>query len=433
MKQPGVLLLSLLALSAAAGSAGPQDYRSGIELVPAPGLPVGELSLPDAVYQGVTRSDLGDLRVFNAQNTPVPSALCVPAPAPPAAATELPLKLYPLQAARAAAAGTHVEVQTQGPVNVEVQPVHADNTAPATEVAAYVIDARAAQAPLQALRFRWRTADGASELHVRVEASEDLDRWFTLVPETTLVQAGAAGQGLQRERVPLPSGRHAYLRVTRNDSGPAPELDAVIAELEARATPQEEPRWFEPQALPPDPDHAYAFDAERLAPVRIARITLPAPNMSLQVVLQSRAGKDGPWHAAWSGAVYSLGADQAERHNEDLRFAGDSDRYWRIQVLQGADSLGAGKPALRLGYQPARLRFLVQGGGNFLLAYGSARAEIPPGPGCEALLPGLTPAEQHSMIGAAQAGEPRELGGDAALRPAPRPTPLRQILLWGLL
>jgi len=439
MKYLRAWLLAAFALSAAAAnSAGPQDFRSGIELLPVAGRPLGELTLPDAVYQGVTRPDLGDLRVFNAQGTPVPSALCAPPPLPPAAGAELPLKVYPLEAARAAAnAGRMwVEVETGGGATVDVKPVAADTkeaAEPATEVSAYVIDARDAVAPLDALRVRWRSADGASELQVRVEASEDLDRWTTLVTQAALVQAAAAGQTLQREQIALPPGRHAYLRLSRNDPGPAPELDEVIAELQPLAAPEEAPRWFQPAPLAQPPGHGYAFDAARLAPVHTAQIVLPASNMTLQLALQSRATVDGAWRTVWSGAVYSLGAGDAERHNDDLRFAADSDRYWQIQVLQGADTLGASLPTLRLGYHPARLRFLAQGSGNFLLAYGSVRAVLPPASACAALLPGLAPADLQSMIGAAQPGATRVLGGDAVLAPAPKPTPLRQIVLWAVL
>ncbi len=334
MKHKRALLLCGVALSALAGGSGPQDFRSGIELLPAADRPVDELSLPDAVYQGVTRPDLGDLRVFNAPRaSPVPSALCAPPRKASSAATrEMPLRLYPLQAAKAAAAAgsARVEVESGGAMTVDVQPAARNSgagAAAATEVAAYVIDARLADAPLTALRVRWRSADGASELQVRVEASEDLDRWITLVPQATLLQADAAGQTLQRERIPLPAGRHAYLRISRDDPGPAPTLDSVIAELEAPAAPQESPRWFDPAALPRDAENGYAFDAARLAPVQTARIALPAGNMTVQLALQSRTRADGVWRTVWSGPVFSVGAGAARAsHNDDPRFADDSDR-----------------------------------------------------------------------------------------------------------
>ena len=245
-----------------------------------------------------------------------------------------------------------------------------------------------------------------------------------------------------RARVPRPavSTRNSFTSSTAISPAPtshtlrcARRAASVIAELEAPAAQQEPPRWFDPAALPQDSEHGYVFDAARLAPVQTARIALPAGNMTVQLALQSRTRADGIWRTVWSGPVFSVGAGSAERHNEDPRFADDSDRYWRIQVLQGADSLGAGLPLLHLGYRPARLRFLAQGNGNFLLAYGSARAEVPPAPDCAMLLQGLPPAELQTMIGTAQPGAARELGGDAVLAPAPRPTPRRQIVLWAVL
>ncbi len=437
MKPFRIALLLALGCSAAALAASPQDFRAGIELLPEDGRPVAELSLPDAVYQGVTRADLGDLGVFNAQGTPVPFALCAAPPRPAVQPADVVLPVFPLRTAKAAAAAASVKVESGGAVNVEVQPaapaVSAGEGGGATEVGAYVIDARAAAGTLGAIRIRWRSADGASELHVRVEDSDDLDQWQTLVPQATLVQAGTGGQTLQRERIVLPVGNRAYLRITRNDAGPAPWLDEVLGELRPTAAQGPAALWFEAVRQPPDAAHGFPFDAARLAPVASAHITLPSPNMTLQLALQSRPRADGSWRTVWSGTVYSVGAGPDERHSEDPRFAADSDRYWRIQVLQGADSLGGAVPDLRLGFEPARLRFLVQGDGPFLLAYGSGRAPITPSPGCDGLLRGLPQVELQSMIGAVRLGAGRSLGGAAALQPPPRPTPLRQMLLWAIL
>ena len=437
MKPLRTALLLALGWSAAAAAATPQDFRAGIELLPENGRPVAELSLPDAVYQGVTRSDLGDLGVFNAQGTPVPYALCAPPAGQSVQAPDVALPVFPLLTAKAAAGGASVKVESGGAVNVEVQPAARPRAAGegdnATEVGAYVIDARKAASILGAVRIRWRAPDGASELHVRVEDSDDLDQWQTLVPQATLVQAGTGAQSLQRERIALPAGNRAYLRITRNDPGPAPLLDEVLGELRATTAQGHEALWFEPAHQPPDAAHGFLFDAARQAPVASAHITLPSQNMTLQLALQSRPRADDGWRTVWSGTVFSVGAGPGERHSEDPRFAADSDRYWRIQVLQGVDSLGGAAPDLRLGYQPARLRFLAQGNGPFLLTYGSGRAAILPSPGCDGLLQGLPQAELQSMIGTVQPGAGRSLGGDAVLQAPPRPTPLRQILLWAIL
>lgn len=428
---PALILSLVPRLSAAAGTATPDDFRSGLELQAASGKPLGELELPEVVYQGVTRSDLGDLAVFNAAGTPVPYALCL-APAPTVEVPpEVELRIFPLQKARSeSGGGTHVEVGSQGDVSVDVQP--GGKSGDATEVAAYVIDTRAAKSPLSSIRVLWHAADGASELHVQVEDSDDLDQWQVLVPQAALVQAGHDGETLQRQRIALPLGSRRYLRLTRNDPGPAPVLDQVLGQPLPPAAPQQAETWFEPARLPQGADGP-GFDAARLAPADAARITLPAPNMNLQLALQSRARPGDPWRSVWNGPVFSVGSGAGERHSGDLHFAQDSDRYWRIVVTQGAESLAGAAPSLRLAYRPARLRFLAQGNGPFLLAYGSGRIAAPSPLACGSLLQGLPQTDLQGMIGAVQAGAAHSLGGDAALQPPPRPTPLRQIVLWAVL
>jgi hypothetical protein len=288
---------------------------------------------------------------------------------------------------------------------------------------------------LLALRVRWRSPDGASELRVRIEESADLDQWRALVPQTTLVHAGAAGQVLQRELIPLPPGSRNYLRITREDAGPAPTLDEVLGEMQLPAHLEPEPPvWFPAAPLPPGPDQPRSYDARRLAPAETADIALPAPNMDLDLALQSRPDPKAGWRTVWSGPLYSIGNGAGQRSSAAPRFAPDTDRYWRIQLLQGAATLGSGELKLKLGYHPLHLRFLEQGSAPYLLAYGSAR--VPPQAGgyaCDTLLQGLPREDLQNLIGAVEVGAPRLLGGDPALQPPKRPTPLRQIVLWAVL
>jgi len=434
------LALPLLLLAAPAWAGAPQDFRQGIELRPLEERPVGELVLPDAVYQGVTRPDLADLDVFNAEGTPVPHAFCAPPPvtavAPPPAEQALPV--FPLQTGRTAAAGnTQVQVTSPDGMRIAISSAIARPAAApgsSTEVAAYVIDARALHSPLEALRVRWRSPDGASELHVRIEESANLDQWRVLVPQTTLLHADAAGQILQRELIPLPPGPRNYLRITREDAGPAPILDEVLGEMRPPAQPvADQPVWFSALRLPPGTDPSPTWDAQHLAPAMTADISLPEPNMDLEIALQSRPDPAAPWRMVWSGPLYSVGAGAEQRNSAPPVFTADSDRYWRVQIVQGAATLGGGELQLKLGYHPQRLRFLEQGGAPYLLAYGSGRMPQAPSYACDALLHGLPGAELQSLIGRVDPGTPRQLAGEPALLPPKKPTPTRQILLWAVL
>lgn len=422
-----------------AAAVAPNDYATGIELAEEPGKPLQEITLPDALYAGIQHADLSDLRVFNAEGVAVPHALCAAAPAASTPPTSVPLRVFPLQAARAdeTQGSTHIEVQTQGKVELSVQP--AKNATPAaqtTVVAAYVIDAREAQQVLQALSVDWHSSDGASELQVRVEASEDLDHWTTLVARTALLHVGAGGQRLERVRIPLPPAKYRYLRLQRIDEGPQPELRGVSAEAvsAAVARPAE---WFEATALPATQTEVrpqfFLFDAWHLAPLSTARLLLPASNMSLRVSLHSRVQENDNWRSVWSGEVFALDEAAGERRNADIAFSATTDRYWRLQVQQGTDSLNQQPLRLQLGYLPGRLRFLAQGEGPYVLAFGSARAPVATPQDCDGLLTGLGADDLGDLLGQAQAGTSRALGGTEALTPLPQQTPLRLILLWAVL
>ena len=64
MKRLALLLLSLLVHAAAAQA--PRDFAYGIALSTEGDSAFYQVELPPAVYAGVVRGDLGDLRVFNA-------------------------------------------------------------------------------------------------------------------------------------------------------------------------------------------------------------------------------------------------------------------------------------------------------------------------------------------------------------------------------
>ncbi|MFA5940924.1 MAG: DUF3999 domain-containing protein [Sinimarinibacterium sp.] len=430
----------LLSWLAPAGAIEPEDFASGIELATTTPRPLLELSLPDAVYGGVTRADLADLRVFNAEGLAVPHALCAAAATLPGTAprfVDQPLEVFSLRAAPGAGNGARVDVRVSTPEDTDVRVQVQGNGAPGaakTELSGYVINAEATQWPIRALRLRWQTADGASTVSVRVEASDDLDRWWTVVAQTTLLRVGNAGGTLERLRIALPQARYRYLRLVRADAGPAPDVSQVIAETVQTAPADEAPFvWIEPQPQARVGEDGFAFDAARRAPVQIARIGLPSANMALQARLQSRATKEAAWKTQWQGEVFALLGDNRARQNADLRFAAVADPLWRVEITEGRESLGEGRPTLQLGYRPDRLRFLAQGDGPFVLAYGSARAEPARRRDCADLLKQLPGTELANLIGTAQPGSPRELGGEDALKPAPAPLPWRQVALWGVL
>jgi Protein of unknown function (DUF3999) len=422
------LLLAVAPLIAAGAPPTPSDYAHGITIETPPGLPLIETTVPDAVYRATTRADLGDVRVFNSRGQVVPHAFCA---APEAATPEIieqQVPVFELRGGSERDAGSRVEVQTSDGTRGNVL-----GTMPGTTAAGsgrtHIIDARQSQHPLRAIQFDWQTPDGASEVKVRIEASADLERWEVLVPAATMLPGTRGVRPPKRERIELPRRKYDYLRVERVDGGPPLLITGVIAEAVADAT-DIEPRWFMADALVSSDPDVLLFDSARLAPVRHARLRLQQENSSLRVTLQSRGNSESAWRDRWHGETYLIMTDTKRRESPPAYFDPTTDRYWRVQLPK--DAHGA-QPMLDLGYRPARLRFLAQGAGPFTLAYGSRRAPAALVRACSGLLADVGAKDRAQLIGEGRPGIPHVLGGEAAYTPLPKKTPLRLVVLWGVL
>ena len=98
MKRPLITLCALLlASSAFAAAPRPDDYAQGIEMEGYTGRPLAEALLPDEVYRTITRADLGDVRVFNADGVAVPHAFCTSSATSEPTITQEPLPVFDLQ------------------------------------------------------------------------------------------------------------------------------------------------------------------------------------------------------------------------------------------------------------------------------------------------------------------------------------------------
>jgi hypothetical protein len=406
------------------------DYASGVAIEAPYSQPMIEAILPEEVYRTVTRDDLGDLRVFNAEGLPVPHAFCAAQQATDPKVTEASLPVFILRGREPVyTSGSRVEVQTSGGTRVGVN----DPNAPETEVVnglIHIIDAREGNQPLRAIRFDWSTTDGVSEVKVRIEASDDLDRWVTIVPTSSLLLAQQGGQELRRERIQLPAREYEYLRVQRVDGGPPLAINSVMAEQVAAAE-EIEPVWFGANRLQSDEANALLFDAAHLAPVTYARFRLPQENSSVGVTIQSRQDDKALWYTRWSGESYIVVTDTTRRESPPGRFQPTTDRLWRVQI-QNDPQLYQGAN-LELGYYPARVRFLAQGNGPYTMAFGSRRVEPAHPARCDGLLADVSAADREQMVEAGYVGAVVSLGGSSALQPLPKKTPLKVVILWGVL
>jgi hypothetical protein len=418
-------LIVTAAVSTAGAQTGPRDFARGIEVRTGPGGAMFRVLLPRDVYVVTTQPGLDDLRVFNASGTPVPTSIRQVAPSAPAKDQWVSVPVFPLSTTAATGLGTaaHVKIDRQGAV------VEVSGNAPSGEtLTSYLLDASALNVALGGIALDWQTPADASFLgHVRVDGSDDLNRWRTLQSSAAIAQMRQGAFTISQGDIELSGARAKYLRVWW-----PMELRAATG-VTARVRPQRrsppvEPRWefLTPTPIPGSPGAA-SYDTGGRFPVERLDLEFADATDAASVTIRSRADSSDDLRDRHNGLFYSLAESDTRLSSTPAAVARTLDRYWTIETERDG-GWGGRPPRLKVGWYPQELLFVARGDGPYTLAYGSGRVGRDDAP-IDALLANLD-GEGRQPIREATLGAPYDLGGTAALA-APRSW--RREVLWTVL
>jgi len=391
----------------------PADFASRQPLATSGDKAFYRLELPDSVYDGAGRPDLGDLRVFNADGAPVPYAF-MPQPAPIVAGTpRRSLAFFPLTVDTTANAGD-VTINVRRDAKGTAVDVRARDGTPRSgaRVVAYLIDTGEDTAPLAALTLPM--SDGvAVNARVRLDASDDLDHWRGIVADAPLLSLEYDGRRLTRDRIEFPPLRARYLRLTWLTAA-APLLAAVQGDIGDRVV--ERPRRMRKVAGTPDGDNGFVFD--------LGEVNTVAP-----VAWAVRTDARNPWHPVGSSIVYRLRQDAGEIVNDDFASSPLFARYVRAGIDPRA-GVGATPPTLVAKFYPFEIVFAARGAAPFALAYGS-RSVAPVALPIGTLVPGYAAGKAlPDNVGDATLAASPSAVNRSALR---APLDVKRFVLWGSL
>jgi hypothetical protein len=400
----------------------PHDFAFGLPVITTQEAAAYRFSLPLTVYQDSVREDLGDIRLFNAGGVAVPFSLLRPAVQAPIHKPAIALPVFPLhEGSRVVIDGIHVTIDSpRSAINLQTQ----NGSSGDLLANQYILDGRALDSAVRALRMSWPDAASDYSGRVSVEVSDDLGSWRTIVAAAPLANLHANGQMLIENRIALAPTAAKYWRIKWLGAPPAFEITAVVAEpAESLAAPV---RATLDVGGTPDPVNAndYLFDLGAHAPVSRVNVLLPEVNTTVGVELSSRRMAKDPWRVVAHAGFYRLKTADAEQQNEPLEVRVDDDRYWRARITDGA---GPPRAPLHLHVEwvPNEVTFLAQGQGPFLLAFGNAtaiRAEAD-----------LSQIPATLQIAPAAVGSRQVLGGSTRLAGNPTAFPWMRAVLWGVL
>jgi hypothetical protein len=391
-----------------------------------------EVELPMDVYRGVTRGDLGDMRVFNGRDEIVPHAIRSPESTTVRVEQKhSDLPFFPVPGESAGPDSLRVRVDaTRGGAIVEVR-----TTEPSIRGKAkspyWIVDATALDAPLSGLEFSWSPETVTFLERLDLARSDDLNDWH-LVTSTVMARLDFEGKKLEHSSMKFSIDKPRYLRLSfkRPVSVQLEGLRAVTQSNRRVSRPALQ--WHRVSAsMDPLNPGIFLFDAEAYLPAEQARILPPRPNRLITASLHSSIREEDLGRRQWHGMIYDLNM-QGERitmPHIDLPRMGQ--RFWRLVPEKSEAGLG-GLPVVEIGWRPDRVVFMAGGDGPFRLAFGSAAVE-PAVFKVEKLLRQAGPGRRPIVPLRASAGAVYPLGGQERLAPVPPGRPWQKIILWGVL
>jgi hypothetical protein len=433
-----LLLLSLLstAVPAQEKHLSSRDFAYGIPLEVDGDGAIYSLPLPQEVYRYSTRSDLGDVRIFNGYGEVVPHMLQRGKSSKEAKREPVALRFFPLYRNEPwdnEVKRIHIADDGKGTIiDIERQPGEEERKA--GPVDHYLVDASSVEAPIEKLMLDWDEVDEGFLTSVKVEYSNDLVHWQHLISEATLADLAYEGYRLSQKSITLPTQEARYYRI----SWPLGEKGLLLKSISAEMKPvtDEQPRqWL---TLSPVSDanqnDVYHFTQPGHYPVDRIRVELPQSNTVVRARLFSRSDDDkAPWRLRYQGLLYSLVRDGRTLQNEAISLSSVSDTHWRLDVVQDGGGLGRGVPQLQMGWVPHRLLFVARGEAPFTLSFGAATVK-PPVSDIAGLIAKLEKRQDdNGFIKLARAGGIFELGGESRLHPPLPPLPWKKWLLWAVL
>ena len=358
---------------------GRDDYAYGFGLATKSDAEFFAVDIPLDVYRAVSDPALRDVGVYNADGQPVPRLIERPAAASDGVEQEIALGLIPLYGEQAEqseqlrllllqdADRTRFELETGRSAEQDVE----------RTLAGYLVDARDLEHSLQALALSWQPLPEGFIGTVRLDTSDDLQRWLQ-VGSSALADLRFEDTRIEQNRLQLVRKASGYLRISWQDMPDAWRLDAVSGIYTTQGPPAER-EWLElDRSAPGETERETLFDAGGYPPVDRVNLLLPADNVVVRASVYYRQNEEDSWRLAVNGLFYNISRQGSALQSPAVAIghgraglvrAG----HWKVRIESGVT---AGPVRLQLGWRSDRLVFLAQGAPPFELVTGRAQDEL---------------------------------------------------------
>jgi hypothetical protein len=403
------------------------DFAGTIELSGNPGSLLS-FEIPEDVYRGLERPDMGDIRIYDSRGNPAPffvrgakGVITFPPE------KNVPVLVWNEQAGRFTSPGVEINVsgtaitinpsaETRPRTDTSGGPAGGRTGGPAGNPAdgLYLADLSglSGDPPPSKIVLDFE-GDDFFNARLSIRKSDDLARWEDY--GRTQTAAFYNNPGTDRNEFDIPRAR--YLLLEFNGTTPP------VASAAVRFDPVEIPAALRETSFAGTKSaggKTVRYHTEGRFPVRKLLFSLAEPD-SIRFTIKSRSGEEDAWSAAGESVVYRIEAPGEAPFVNGPVEAGGRGPWWEIEALD--EQLFAEVPRMALLWEAREIVFLARGDGPWTLAYGGADYGPP-----ESSLSGVRDGMEifPAALGRARYAKP-ETGGRAG------PERWKQAALWGVL
>ncbi|MFW2367631.1 MAG: DUF3999 domain-containing protein [Desulforhopalus sp.] len=416
------------------------DFAAGYYLEVSGKGPIYSVEIPQEIYRTVTRSDLGDIRVFNSGGKIVPHGLKKTKTKPAGGRIRESVPFFPLykKGDGEALPGMSLLVARNNDGTIISIGKSTATGADRGQRNGYLLDISNLKREPKTLEFQWAGNTQSTVLNIEIRQSDDLVSWSRLVRKATLVDLHYGGQRVEKKTVQLAYPTKKYLKLTWQKNVRDFLLTGVVSGSEI-APSRLKRQWISlgtKKIVKENNLLRLDFDSRYHLPVNSAQIRFSQFNSMARVSLSSRSDEESEWRVRCEQLFYNLDLNGTAVQNEPCTFSSRSDQFWRLTILEDGAGLGEAAHGLQfqLGWTPSELFFVGRGNPPYLLAFGSGkltRAENKVD--SQMVLQAIDKASVDQSISMARIGNRIELGGELALKPPPSRPPWKKWLLWSVL
>ncbi len=353
-------------------------YHAGIEVSDHSAF--HQLTLPLEIYQQVQRSDLGDLRVFNAAGEIAPHALLKPEPMATTRVTELEAPMFPVTAATDDATSSSLSIDVRRTSDGTLASIHQEYQAQPVKkpIRGILLDASLANPGITSLRLE--TVSGAENfIAFTIETSNDLQHWRMLKEDAQLVHLEHDGQRIDSDTVEWPSASDKYLRIVWRNPEHAPLVTKAILRSSQTSLDRAPMIWSQPIAAEKIEPGIYEYPLSGQMPLEQLRINLSQPNsltpLQIQRFVDGRQRHRGNWQTVQTTTAYRFASPNGDVRSPDIVINELPTDRLRLVFDGRSGGVDRNPPTLQVGFVPDTLVFLARGDEPFTLAWSAASVE----------------------------------------------------------